>query len=517
MPARYLVQVDWNNDGNFTTAGDDVTRRVLDARGAVTVSYGRDQARSFSPPGIGEASFELDNRSRDYSPDNASSPLAGKVLPGRPVRIQAVFQGVTTTLFQGKLDDLQNKIGYSERSMSATAIDALGALNTAKVTLGVTQGIQPGIAMAVILDKIGWPDDLRDLDIGATVMPFWWLDKTPIFDAFIDLVSSEGPPALVTMDSAGRIVFRGRHHRLQRAASLTPQAVWRSGGSIEPVYSEPTTYNNGFKEIVNVVEFDVPTLKRNNERSVVWTADGDIMIDDDRRNIYITATGPFMDASVPVAGLDYEAVYGNPVMTLDRNSGTSVILTIDPNGTPCYIKGLQLRGYGIQDVDTRRVVLEDTNSINTFGRKSMADGQVPKWAGIYDATAIARILLAQRGRRVTQLQITMSGGVNARLNQQLNRDLSDRVTVIDKQSGLSGDCYIEQIKHSIDQGGLHHETEFGVEVVPGQIASVFILGSATNGVLGTNRLGRRGLMDPANVFILGSPSNGVLGKGVLAL
>jgi hypothetical protein len=35
-------------------------------------------------------------------------------------------------------------------------------------------------------------------------------------------------------------------------------------------------------------------------------------------------------------------------------------------------------------------------------------------------------------------------------------------------------------------------------------------------VLGTNRLGRTGLMDPATVFTLGSATNGQLGNDVLA-
>ena len=52
----------------------------------------------------------------------------------------------------------------------------------------------------------------------------------------------------------------------------------------------------------------------------------------------------------------------------------------------------------------------------------------------------------------------------------------------------------------------------GLEACPTQVANVFILGSATRGILGTNRLGKQGLDDPSTVFILGSS---LLGTGLL--
>jgi hypothetical protein len=83
MAATYKLLIDWNGNGNFADSADDVTARVLDQRTAVTVRYGRDQARQLSPTSPGELNFELNNISRDYSPENASSPLAGFVAPAR--------------------------------------------------------------------------------------------------------------------------------------------------------------------------------------------------------------------------------------------------------------------------------------------------------------------------------------------------------------------------------------------------------------------------------------------------
>ena len=85
----FRFYVDWLNDGDFTDANDEVTStaggNALAADG-LTIAYGRDQARAFSPVRAGEAAFKLNNAARIYSPENASSPLFGQLVPGRPCR-----------------------------------------------------------------------------------------------------------------------------------------------------------------------------------------------------------------------------------------------------------------------------------------------------------------------------------------------------------------------------------------------------------------------------------------------
>lgn len=84
MPG-YDYRVDWNNDGSFESPGEDLTGRTL-ARSLIQVEYGRDQARSLAPARNGSLSgLDVDNRSRDYSPENGSSPLATLLKPGRPI------------------------------------------------------------------------------------------------------------------------------------------------------------------------------------------------------------------------------------------------------------------------------------------------------------------------------------------------------------------------------------------------------------------------------------------------
>src|SRR3954468_15559770 len=124
MPATYSAYSDWNGDGLYTGTGENITSRVLDNRTPVQTRYGRDQSRALSPPAPGTAQFELNNESRDYSPENAGSPLAGQVLPGRGVYIKATMSAVDYAIFAGLTDDFSLKPNLEEQSVDVSCIDA---------------------------------------------------------------------------------------------------------------------------------------------------------------------------------------------------------------------------------------------------------------------------------------------------------------------------------------------------------------------------------------------------------
>lgn len=520
--AQYKVYADWNDDGDFADAGEDVTTRVLDGRTPLTFKYGRDTGRALSPISPGEAHFALNNQSRDYSGENTSSPLYGNVVPARPVQVTAIVSGVPTVLFCGQLDDFKLNPDFNDRYLNVDCIDPLGSLRGAQVSTGLYQGLRPGEAIGVLLDAVGWPAALRDLDVGATVMPYWWLDRDDAYDALMDLVASEGPPALVTVDTAGRLVFRDRHHRLQRAASTTVQSTWRSSGA-EPLVSSPADYNHGWKEIINSVVFQLPQRAGAGVASVVWQSQGQVSIAaGDTLSIVAQASDPFTGAVVPVqttafddAGNgngDYTLLSGTVTITLGRTSGLSTTVFVQSTGgTTAVIADLQLRAYSIATVNTIQLTAEDQGSIAKYGRRSLPDDHAPKWASNGDAAAIAQIILGQRGERLPTISVTMVAANTARLTQQLNRDLSDRVHLVETHTGLDADCYIEQISHEISQGGAEHRTTFGLEKIPAQVTGVFILGTS---LLGTGKLGRRGFTDPSSMLVLGTQAT--LGTNILA-
>lgn len=479
MSATYRMLIDWAANGSSDPA-DDVTARVLDGRTPVSIRYGRDQARQLSPTSPGELNAEIDNRSGDYSPENAGSPLAGYVTPGRPVQFEATNGSTITTLYSGFLDDFDIKPGLNDRSVPLTCTDALGRLRGVSVTTQLYQGIRTGDAVGYILDAVGWPSTARDIDPGVSYLPHWWLDNADAYDALMQLADSDGPAALVTVDSQGRIVFRDRHHRLTRDASLTVQATWRSSGA-EPCISDPVTYDHGWKEIANSVSVDVPVRQIDSGLSAVWNNEGLLLVPSGG-SITITAASsdPFLGAVTPEVGTDYTLLAGDAAFSLSRASGQSTTITVTST-SGATVQDLQLRAYAIRSTSVT-VTVEDDASIARYGRKSYQSGRLPVWANVYDAEAILGLIVAQRAERLPTITVTMRGaGDPARLAECLDRNLSDRVHLDESLTGLDADCYIEEIQHQIGQGGLEHVTTFGLEKIPPLVANPFTFGVAGQG------------------------------------
>ncbi len=514
MAATFTLYIDWNGDGDFSDAGEDVSARTL-ARSNVQVEYGRDQSRSLAPAKVGEASFELDNRSRDYSPDNGSSPLAGNVLPGRSVYLKGTLSAVDYTLFRGHLDDFTVRPEIGLRSIEVGCLDPLARLKGVRVSCELYGGLQTGQAIGVVLDAAGWSSTLRDLDPGATTVPWFWLRDTDAYDAVTQLVDSEGPGAQLSVGSDGSIVFRDRHHRLTSPASTTSQATFRDTGA-EPNFSAPMAYDHGWKEIVNSVAFEIPLRQLSGALSAVWSTSGQYAIaDGETLPISVSGTTPFMGAVTPVAGTDYTLLSGAVSVILSGTSGETVTIFITATGGPAVIADLQLRAYALATVATMQVAVEDSVSIGKYGRRSPLAARDPVWAGVHDALAIAELILAQRAERLPAVTITIRGGNDVRLLQQLARDLSDRIHIVETETGLDDDFYIEQIGHTVYDAGLMLETRFGCEKVADAPTGLLILDSATDGLLNTGKLGGVGYSDPTTVFLLDDSGQGLLNTGVL--
>lgn len=498
MAATYRLLIDWLGNGFGDTTKDDVTARILDQRAPVTVRYGRDQARQLSPTAPGEMQFELNNVSRDYSPENGSSPLAGFVAPGRRTYLEATASGTVYPIYTGYLDDFDVKPEIESRSVGATCVDALGRFKGVKATTPLYRGIRTGDAVGYLLDAVGWPATDRDLDSGASYLPFWWLDDSDAFEALMQLADSEGPAALITVDSLGRIAFRDRHHRLTRSASLNVQATWRSSGT-EPIISAPVTYDHGWQEIINSVSVDVPLRQIDSDYSVIWSTQSQVVVIAGQ-TLQITArsSNPFLGALTPVQDTDYSVLSGSVSISLSQDSGQSTTITLTSAGG-AVLDSLQIRAYQIQSASVV-VTVEDQQSIDKYGPKSLDSGRVPVWANPYDAEAILDLTVAKRAERLPTITVTMRGAANAtRLAECLGRDLSDRVHITESLTGLDSDCFIEQISHTVSQGGLEHVTSFGTEKIPPVVTNPFIFDTAGQG-FNQGLFGGGGLDNPATMF-----------------
>jgi hypothetical protein len=111
--AKWLVHVDWNDDGDFSDANEDVTSDVL----GLTLDHFRD----LSSDHIEAARLELELKNDDhkYSPPNGSSPLSGNLKPGRKVWVRVAypfdsFTGAAGTQLASHVPDYDSTFAWTE-------------------------------------------------------------------------------------------------------------------------------------------------------------------------------------------------------------------------------------------------------------------------------------------------------------------------------------------------------------------------------------------------------------------
>lgn len=476
MPApSYQFSIDWDNSGTFTGTGEDISARVLDAQG-FTCERGRDQLRSLNPPAAGKADLgSIDNRSRDYSTENTSSPLAGKLLPGRRARAQATHLSTTYNLWAGIVDDIEQH--PEDKTVAIPLLGTLSRLAGQTVTTQLYQSITTDAAIGHILDAVGWPAGERSLQTGQTTLLWWWLDGADAFDAIAALVNTEGPGAAVYEDGRGYCVFENRHNRLTTARCTTSQATFRDSGTA-PWHTRPFAFAANLKQVINTVSLPV------NVRTVqgfapVWQLSQPLIVPPGTTvTIVATASEPFLNAVTPEDGTDYTVTSGSLAsVTTDRLSGLSVAISLTGGASEATVTGLQLRAQLLAKTELRVASTVDVSaSVAKYGTKTYEDAIWPE-IDINTAQDFANaIALAYREPRAAAT-ITVEGVDDTHRTQCLAREISDRITVVEAQTGLNADMMIEWIGHAVGNAGRSHVTQFGCEKA-GTLTSLLTVNSA---------------------------------------
>jgi hypothetical protein len=512
-------------EDQITPAPTDVVGTDMTSDGA-TWSYGRDQNRQTSPAALGTASFRVNNSNRVYSPENAASPLAGTLDAARTMTAQVVFNGVVFPLFTGRINDYNITSSRADRSVSFTFLDLESGFQNTEVTTPLYSGIRTGDAIGLVLDAVGWTGP-RDLDPGATVMPWWWLNLTAAGTAINDLVASEGPPAIAYVAPDGTFTFRDRTHRLIRPQSLDPQGVYAAQevDCAAPAvtglsYTDPIQYAHGWRDIINDVTFQVPQRAPNASPSVVWSTTAAIPVTTGQTVVLTAlASDPFIGAMVPVLGTDYTVTgAGTLNVTLGQTSGMSTTLMLQATGADLLVQGMQLQAFSVPVVSTATVERSDPTSIDDHGTQSYPGGA--PWAGVADADAVAEKIVARYAQRRPLVQIRVVSSDPAHYAQVLGRTVSDRITIVNGELGMDSDFYVEHVEHTalrMDWSGRPpvHAVVLGCEqegTVPSANPFTFDLRGAgfDQGVWDPSTTD-----DPTTVFIFDDPVQGCFDIGRL--
>ncbi len=200
---------------------------------SIQTSRGRNaQADQFQ---TGQLSLRIVDQNGDFNPQNPSSPYAGLLNPMRKVQITATYSGVTYPIFSGFIT------GYSTTTpkftgdvvyTTITAVDAFRLAQNAQISTvtGATAGQTSGTRISKILDQIGWPASMRDIDTGLTTMQADPSTPRTALEAMQTVELSEYGSLYV--NASGEFVFQDRAFTTS-SVNATPVVFNDNGTGIE--------------------------------------------------------------------------------------------------------------------------------------------------------------------------------------------------------------------------------------------------------------------------------------------
>ena len=204
----------------------------------------------------GTMSLRIIDQNGDFNPMNTASPYYNLLNPMRKVTITASYEGTTYPIFAGYITSYDTTTPRDVGEIVYTtiqAVDGFRLFQNAQITTvaSATAGQTTGTRIGKILDQIGWPAGMRDVDAGQTTVQ---ADPGT-------LRTSLGAMQLVTsteygsfyMDALGNAVFQDRALTSSSVAG-TPVVFNDNGTGI--------SYNNAVWKLDDTLIFNKASMTR---------------------------------------------------------------------------------------------------------------------------------------------------------------------------------------------------------------------------------------------------------------
>jgi len=162
----------------------------------------------------GALTLRIVDQNGDFNPQNVTGPYYELLTPMKKVQISATYSGVTYPIFQGFITSYVTTYpDDSGEDLAITTIQAVDAFRLAQLAqistvTGATAGNLSGTRVNQILDQIGWPSSMRDVDAGLTTMQADPGTNRTALQALSTVASSEYGSLYV--DATGSFVFQDR-------------------------------------------------------------------------------------------------------------------------------------------------------------------------------------------------------------------------------------------------------------------------------------------------------------------
>jgi len=204
----------------------------------------------------GTMSLRIIDQNVDFNPMNPASPYYNVLTPMRKVSITATWEGNTFPIFAGYITSYNTttpkdvgEIVYTE----IQAVDGFRLFQNAQITTVPTTpaGQTSGTRIGKLLDAVGWPTSMRDIDTGQTTVQ---ADPGTLRTSLgaMQLITSTEYGSLY-MDASGNLVFKDRLLTSSSVAG-TPVDFNDDGTGI--------SYNNALWKLDDTLVFNKATITR---------------------------------------------------------------------------------------------------------------------------------------------------------------------------------------------------------------------------------------------------------------
>ena len=504
MTTTWKVLVDWDRTGDFDDSYDDITEYAINANWYLGFSQPYTNVANDST-----LNLVLNNSDKRFSPENSSSPMSGKLLPLRPVRITS-DDGTTERIhWQGWIQTLQPMAGrYGERLIVLNAAGALQFLKAAetKITLQEdkrtdeiidtligevvfppsvlqggflnTPGYQnigtdeaTGDAEAYVLDM----DDIRVLDQGTLTLAIVadnWVsnggfadrpkDTFDVYRGIKDIVATE--KGKFFFDRSGRAIF---YNRQRFSQSYTPDATFNDT-------MQELKYTYGSTELLKneIIVTCHPRTISTSDQDILWELDGSVIRvpANDTRELYVKYED---DSENRIGGRDVTVgnlAFSQGTATAEveaKANGANLVFT-NSSGTEAIITACIVRGRRIVDSGYMEATAKDTDSIVIYGRRTLRIN-LPSLDDLDEAQTIADFELARRKDPLGHIQAitTLSQGKlgGNQHAEQLVRTIGDVIRVTETQTGHNSDHMIIGEAHELTQSATHLKSVWYLEPI----------------------------------------------------
>jgi hypothetical protein len=472
----YAIAIDWDDDGVFGPE-DDISPDVLQLEWRLGMAA---PGESVAPPG--QAAITVRSRSRIYSPEASSQPLA----PGRPLRISSRHGQQMRVHFTGfitQIEPIPGADGPRRAVIHAATVDA--AFEQAIARLPPLTNARADAIIAALFDALPlrrralagrWvlgvagfsavgsavlagPAIAPALEPGISTFAYVGdLWDVPAIEALRDAVASERGRFFI--DREGTPIFHNRHRHLRPAPTA---AIFNDDMSaLDYAYPPPA----------NLVRVSFRPRAVGAPDSPLWTLTSPQRLPPGTT----TMAARFRDSSgQPLGALAISRVVfsantaadgsGSPVAVTavlrEAAASAALIEWHNPSSAPAFLlPGTQVRGTPLISGDPLTIAHQDERSITFHGLRGR-DLRPRLLSSIDEADQMARFELA-RGSRPRGIVRAIAVDARAR-PAALGLTLFDRIVIAETQTGHSGAYLIIAEQHTVELGGGRHRIRLLLE------------------------------------------------------